>query len=195
LLVVYDGLDYFRRARLVEVVDNLIAQDRIRPVALALLQNAGEGGRVVEYGCSEPTLAFVTRCVLPLARQQIRLLDHRENPGAHAILGASMGGLMAVFTAMSLPQIFGRALSQAGAFEIWEYETLPMRMARHFPRPAIKIWMSCGQMDFLLECNRKMHSVLREKDYEVSYVESGGAHNYTTWRDSLWRGLEELFTV
>jgi enterochelin esterase family protein len=50
-------------------------------------------------------------------------------------------------------------------------------------------------MDFLLECNRKMHSVLREKDYEVSYVESGGAHNYTTWRDSLWRGLEELFTV
>jgi enterochelin esterase-like enzyme len=48
-------------------------------------------------------------------------------------------------------------------------------------------------MDFLLEGNRKMHAILRARGYEVTYVENGGAHNFTTWRDSVSRGLETLF--
>jgi enterochelin esterase-like enzyme len=53
--------------------------------------------------------------------------------------------------------------------------------------------MDCGRMDFLLDGNRKMHAILRERGYEVTYVENGGAHNFTTWRDSVSRGLETLF--
>ena len=39
LVVVYDGPDYLRRGKLATIVDNLIAQKRIRPIALALVQN------------------------------------------------------------------------------------------------------------------------------------------------------------
>ncbi len=58
LLAVYDGLDYFRRGKLTEIVDNLIAAKRIRPVAIAFLQNGGQQARMVEYGCSQTTLGF-----------------------------------------------------------------------------------------------------------------------------------------
>jgi enterochelin esterase-like enzyme len=48
-------------------------------------------------------------------------------------------------------------------------------------------------MDFLLAANRKMHSLLTERGYDVIYRENGGAHNYTTWRNSYIEGLEILF--
>lgn len=192
LLVVYDGPDYLRRGKLAAIVDNLIAARRIRPLAVAFLQNGG-AARMVEYGQAEPTLAFVMGQVLPLAFQELNLLDYEKQPGAHGVMGASMGGLMSVFTALKLPEVFGKAISQAGAFELWGHETTTMQMVRHFPKTDIKLWLDCGAMDFLLAPNRKMAALLAEKGYNFTYRENGGAHNYTTWRDSCAEGLEMLF--
>ncbi len=193
LLVVYDGLDYFRRGKLTEIVDNLIAEKRIKPLAIAFLQNGGQTARMVEYGCAEPTLGFLMTSVLPLAAKELKLLDHAQHPGAHGIMGASMGGLMSVYTALRLPDVFGQVLSQAGAFELWEHESTVMQMVRHFPKPKLKLWLDCGALDFLLEPNRVMAALLKEKGYQVTYAENGGAHNYTTWRNSCVAGLERLF--
>lgn len=192
LLAVYDGMDYFKRGRLTEIVDNLILQKRIRPIGLAFLQNAGRA-RMVEYACAETTLAFLMSSVLPLAAQELKLIDHEKQPGAHGVLGASMGGLMSVYTSLRLPQVFGQALSQAGAFELWEHETVAMQLVRHAPRPDVKLWLDCGRLDFLRETNRRMSALLTEKGYDFTYRENGGAHNYTTWRDHLAPGLEALF--
>jgi enterochelin esterase-like enzyme len=192
LLAVYDGLDYFRRGKLAEIVNNLIAAKRIRPLAIAFVQNGGKA-RTVEYGCSEVTLGFLMGQILPLASKEIKLLDFEKHPGVHGIMGASMGGLMSVYTALSLPEVFGKALSQAGAFEMWGHKPIVMQMVRHFPKPNIQIWLDCGAMDFLLEANHSMAALLKEKGYAVTYHENGGAHNYSTWRDSCVGGLEELF--
>jgi enterochelin esterase family protein len=193
LLVVYDGLDYFRRGKLTEIVDNLIAAKRIRPLAIAFLQNGGQLARTVEYGCSEPTLEFLTSQVLQLASKELKLQDFEKHPGAHGVMGASMGGLMSVYTALRLPEIFGKALSQAGAFELWERDSIVMQMVRYFSKPDVKLWLDCGVMDPLLEPNRAMSALLKEKGYNFTYFENGGAHNYTTWRDSCVGGLEMLF--
>jgi len=48
LVIVYDGPDYLHRGRLATIVDNLIAAKRIRPIAMAFLQN-GRSRRSVEY--------------------------------------------------------------------------------------------------------------------------------------------------
>jgi enterochelin esterase family protein len=192
LLVVYDGPDYFTRGKLVEIVDNLIAEGRIRPLALAMVQNGGPA-RTVEYGGSDATLAFLMGGVIPFAAERIPLLDFNQSPGCYGIMGASMGGIMAVYTALRLPQVFGHALSQAGAFHLWQTETVAVQLARHIPVQPVKLWLDCGQMDFLLDSNRAMADVLREKGYDFVYRENGGAHNYTTWRNACIEGLEWLF--
>jgi len=192
LLVVYDGMDYLRRGRLAVIADNLIAQKRIRPIAMALVQNAKQA-RMVEYGCSDIPLAFLLEIILPLAKQNLDLLDVEKHPGAYGVLGASMGGLMALYTGLRLPQVFGKVLSQSGAFELWGHETVTMNMVRHMPKPEIDIWMDVGKLEWLLPCNQVMHALLREKGYRLTYREFSGGHNYTSWRNDIWRGLELLF--
>lgn len=194
LIVVYDGPDYLRRARLVTLVENLIAQKRIRPVALAFVAHGGEA-RFIEYACSESTLIFVAAQVIPLARAHLNLLDPARHPGAYSVLGASMGGLMALYTGLRLPRIFGSVISQSGAFTVEDPGSVAWDLVRDGdPRP-IRIWMDVGRYDLpsLIPGNRRMRGLLMRKGYAVTYREYNAGHNYSAWRDEVWRGLEILF--
>lgn len=192
LIVVYDARDYIARGRITQIIDNLIAQGRIQPVALALLDNGGPA-RGIEYSCNDATIGFVTREVLPLAQEHLQLIDSARHPGAYGVLGASMGGLMALYTGLRVPSIFGYVLSQSGAFELDNTGTVTVPLVRHMPVQPLRIWMDVGKYEGLLEPNRRMYSLLQERGYDVKYREYCGGHNYPAWRDDVWRGLEALF--
>ncbi len=190
LVVVYDGPDYLKRARLNIILDNLVAAKRVRPFAMAMIQNGGKA-RSLEYNCSESTLGFIHECVIPLAQEQLRLTPAAR--GDWGVVGASMGGLMAVYTGMRYPHIFRKVLSQSGAFSTMEHESILSDLIRCAARAEIEIWMDAGLYEGLLENNRQMNALLSENDFHVKYHEYPGGHNYTSWRDDIWRGLEELF--
>jgi len=192
LLVIYDGNDYLHRGKLAVIVDNLIADKRIQPIAIAFLQN-GKRRRGVEYACSDATLAWIENNVLPLAHKHLNLLDVKEHPGAYGVLGASFGGLMSIYTGLRMPDMFGKVLSQAGVFEFEGRDFAAVDLVRHNHAREIQIWMDCGIHDFLLEDNRRMKGILTEHGYNFTYRECSGAHNYTTWRNDVWRGLELMF--
>jgi enterochelin esterase-like enzyme len=190
LLFVYDGADYLRRAKLNVIVDNLIAEKRIRPFAMALVQNGG-AARTVEYSCSESAIGLLMECVLPLAKEHLNLEPVKD--GNYGVMGASLGGSMALFTALRLPQVFRKVLSQSGAFIAPDYQFVVVDLVRNGPRPEIDIWMDAGRLEWLLEGNRQMYALLQEKKYRIKYHEFSGGHNYTAWRDDVWYGLEALY--
>lgn len=196
LLLVWDGNDYIDRGKLTQIVDNLIAQKRIRPIALAMLSNF-HPTRFLEYNQSDTTLAFFGQHVLPLAQQKLNLLDYKKHVGSWGVMGASMGGLMSLYTGMRLPHIFGRVLSQAGAY--WQRgifggeDMLIKQMIQNLPKADLKIWQDCGTFDFLLDENRSLNSLLTKKGYKVRYKEYTGGHNYTCWRNALPEALSYLF--
>ena len=192
LLVVYDGQDYLQRAKLTTLVDNLAADGRIQPLAVAFLPNAGRW-RSVEYACSDGTLLWLDQVILPLAQEKLNLIDLQAQPGAFGVLGASLGGTMALYTGLRMPDVFGKVIAQSGAFMIESRDFAVVDLIRHGQAPQVNIWMDIGQLDMLLEDNRNMHRLLQEKGYAVRYREFSGGHNYTAWRDDLWRGLEAMF--
>ena len=192
LMLVWDGGDYYRRAKLTTIVDQLIAAERIRPIALAMVENGGPA-RMMEYTCSETTLGFVRMSLLPEASNRLNLLDPLEHPGEFGVMGASLGGLMALYTGLRMAHIFGRVLAQSGAFALDGYEFITSYMVEHGPKPDLKIWMDVGQFEFLVETNRMMQAKLEEHGYELDYHEYPAGHNYTAWRDDLPGGLEYLF--
>ena len=190
LLLVYDGVDYLKRGKLNRIVDNLIAMKRIQPIAMALVQNGGRS-RSVEYLCSESVLGFLGECIFPLALKELNLLPLENH--SHGVLGASMGGLMSVFSAMRLPKVFSKVICQSGVFITPEYQFSVVDLVRYVPPVDIDIWMDAGRYEWLLENNRQMHAILTSRQYKVHYREFSGGHNYTSWCRDLPHGLECLF--
>lgn len=193
LLVVLDGKDYKKRGFIVNIVDNMIADGRIQPIALAMIDNA-KAYRMIEYNQGDSIPMLIERSVLPLAQKKLNLLDNQENKGAYGILGVSMGGLMALYTGLRLPEIFGKIISQSGAFfRFGDNPALIHLLVDTLPVAPIKIWQDCGIYDFLLDVNQDMREQLTEKSYNLTYREHSGGHNYTCWRDHLPDALESMF--
>ena len=192
LLIVYDGPDYLHRGRLTTIVENLIADKRIRPIAMAFLQN-GRARRNVEYICSDATISWLDKEVLPLARKHLRLINIRDKPGAYGVLGASAGGIAAMYTGLRMPEVFGKVLSQSGVFSLEGRDLAAVDLVHYRHAQTLKIWMDVGKLDDLLEDNHRMSRLLQGQEYDVTYREFSGGHNYTAWRDDVWRGLEALF--
>ena len=108
LLFVYDGSDYLRQGKINVIVDNLIAEKRIRPFAMALVQNGG-AARTVEYSCSESTIGLLMECILPVAKEHLNLEPIKI--GGYGVMGASLGGSMA----SSLPCVYRRSFTKSSA--------------------------------------------------------------------------------
>jgi len=100
-----------------------------------------------------------------------------------------------MYTGLRMPDVFGKVLSQAGAYTYPSRDYAVVDLARHGQAREINIWMDVGQLDFLLEDNRKFSALLQEKEYNVIYREFSGGHNYTAWRNDIWRGLEAMFPI
>ena len=192
LLLVYDGADYLKRAMLNVIVDNLIHEKRIRPLAMAFLQN-GDDRRGVEYACSDATLMTLDHSVLPFAAKKLNLIDIKKNRGAYGVLGASFSGLMSVYTGLRMPEIFGRVIAQSSVFEAEGRDFVAVDLIRAKMSREIKIWMNVGHFDWLLEDNRRIQPLLQNNGYNVTYHEAPAGHNYTFWRDELPRALEAMF--
>jgi len=193
LLIVFDGKEYLQIGKLAVIVDNLIADEHIQPIAIAFLPNAGRW-RDIEYACSDGTLLWIEEIVLPLAKEKLNLLDIKKHPGSYGVLGASLGGTMSLYTGLRMPDVFGKVISQAGAFTYPSREFSVVELVKYRQANDLQIWMDVGALDFLLEDNRQMKNLLDEQKYNVTYRECSGAHNYTSWCSDVWRGLEKLFS-
>jgi enterochelin esterase family protein len=192
LMVVYDGADYLERAKLHLIVDNLIHEKRISPIALAFLQNGGEH-RAAEYACADATLMWLDNIVLPLARKHLKLLDIKTHRGAYGVMGASFGGLMSVYTGLRMPEIFGKVICQSGVFESEGRDFAAVDLIRAGQSREIQLWMDIGRFDWLLEDNRRLQPILKENGYNVTYREFSGGHNYTCWQNEAEIALAEMF--
>ncbi len=195
LVVNYDGWQFKNLVKVFEIVDNLIAQKKIRPIALALI-DSGKKARFIEYNCGESTLELVMGLLLPLAQQHLNLIDIEKNSGAYGVLGASMGGLMALYTGMRYPQVFGHVISQSGAFRhfIHNEKLLYRHLIDTFPTPpSLKIWMDCGVTEWLIQANRDTSQLLKEKGWDVTYREFNGGHTNRMWGNMLEYALPTIF--
>jgi enterochelin esterase-like enzyme len=74
--------------------------------------------RSLEYTCNDLSLGFVLESVLPFARQNLDLIDINRHPGAFGVLGASMGGLMALYAGLRLPWNIRAGAQLIGRFQL-----------------------------------------------------------------------------
>jgi enterochelin esterase family protein len=191
------------------VLDGLIAARKLRPTIAVLVANdPRERGNEL---LGNPAFSdFLAHDLLPWVWRQYRVT---HDPSRTVIGGASAGGLAAVHAALRHPNLFGKVLSQSGAFD-WspvhrqyglgaESFTEPNGIVAQVisqPRQSIEFYLQAGVLEtdvlgsggFILEPTRQLRDVLRAKGYTVHYDQFIGGHDPIDWRGSLADGLLAL---
>ena len=195
VLYVQDGPDYLRRADAVGTAQRLILEGGVAPFIVVFIDPAE---RMKEYRASDAFADFMAKELVPYVDARYRTRAERES---RALLGASLGGVASVWTALRHPELFARVGGQSAAFQIDE-ERVVARLAalpesERAARP-LRFYFDAGLYESIYDVNRRVQVMLAAKGYPVTYRESPSGHNYTTWRErladaytALWEGSSQ----
>ena len=177
-LLLFDGHEYTTLAPAPVVLDNLLADGRIPPVAAVLPDSPETERRFRELGGDPAFLDWCCDTLLPLAGVD-------PPPERSVVAGSSMGGLAATRLASGRPELFGRALVQSGGFP-----GMPVVVPAGLP---VRFYLDVGVLEAdLLASTRELRDDLRTKGYEVAYQEYAGGHDFFWWGETLADGLVAL---
>jgi enterochelin esterase family protein len=199
LLVVFDGRLYKELLHLPEMLDYLINQGQIPPVAALLVDNMDRS----ELLCQPEFSRYMTGQVLPWLRASYPVTN---DPRLNLVIGSSYGGLAAAFLGFQYPEVWGTVLSQTGWFR-WHPEEDPEHhwLTGHFsraPRLPLRFWLQVGKLEVaqMLDggpsqqaANQYFRDALLGKDYPVSYYEYSGGHDMSSLEYPLAKALREIF--
>ncbi len=119
VIFVTDGGEYLSLGLMHNVLDNLIAEKRIRPIVAVFIDprtdigNSGTSRRMTDYAMSDTFVTFLINDVRSRLLKEYRLTS---DPGETAIMGASLGGLIATYAAYSRPEVFGLCAAQSPSY-------------------------------------------------------------------------------
>jgi enterochelin esterase-like enzyme len=194
-----------------ETADRLIREDAVRPMIIVGLDNAGKD-RLREYmphrsmhpvalrvqGRRYPD--FLTKEVMPFVEKTYRVATSPENTG---LGGSSLGALIALYTAMARPGVFGRLLLESPS--LWASNRQAIKDSR-----AIRIWperiyLAAGTAEAgsaerdrtVVDDVRELAAILRravlsEKRLRL-VIKDGAGHNESAWAERFPEALRFLF--
>jgi len=126
--------------------------------------------------------------------------DHR------AITGLSMGGHGALFIGLRHAAVFGAAGSMSGGVDLKEsgnkydiskrigdtlthakewHDLTVINLVENYTNTSLKIIFDCGNKDFFVDGNRRLHQKMLQLKIPHDYTERPGEHNWDYWRNSI----------
>ena len=182
VLYLQDGTDYIMRGHAVQIANNLIARAKVKPFIIVFVDPAD---RIKEYWANDAFSDFVATELVPFVDARFRTRADRDK---RALLGASLGGVISVWTALRHPELFARVGGQSSAFWIDNERVVTALAALDAAaqqKHPMRFYFDVGRLEPILDVNRRVRALLTEKGYAVVYRESEAGHNFTTWRDGL----------
>lgn len=175
-----DGAGYISQGRVPRVLGELIKSERIEPV-IAIFVDARDpdsprvNRRNEQFFCNEDYLDFFATELIPAVERKYPVAREREK---RTILGLSFGGLNAAcFGLMGADTFSGVAMHSPANHPVpgllSAYEQLPTQ--------PVKIFLSTGTPNDNTRSNREFRDVLKEKGYELKYIESRRGHDWSNW--------------
>ena len=207
LLILFDAWSYRAIIPMPTILDNLVADGDIPPLAAVLVDHPSFDERMRELSFEEPGPAFETAVadeVMPWIGERYRVASDARRV---IIGGASNGADAAARIAVAHPELFGNVLSQSGTYgRSPSGDTEPEWLARwiaELPRLPIRFHLEAGTMESdpgrsgvsILQSNRHLRTVLRARDYDVHLVEFSGGHQMLCWQGTIRDALMWLMSA
>ncbi len=190
-LYVLDGGDYLSLGMMATALDNLIAGRRIRPIIVVFVEprtdvtRPGTNKRTADYTMSDLFVTSLTHELRQMIERKFRVKSEGKD---RAIMGASLGGLLATYAAYKHPRLFSLCAAQSPSY--WWRNRSVIRMIARGPLRPVKFYLDTGTVQDSLDTARAMRDVLERKGYRYTYSEYQEGHNWGNWRARIPSILE-----
>jgi enterochelin esterase-like enzyme len=166
------------------IMDNLIAESKIKPFIIVMtygMTNEVKMGGLREFKVDAFQAVLVDE-LIPYVDANFRTLANQPN---RAMAGLSMGGMETKMITMNKPEVFSHyALLSGGTYKPEDIKD----------KSKVKlIFLSCGSKE-RPDGVKTATVALKEAGFNaVSYISEGTAHEFQTWRRSLYELAPLLF--
>ena len=185
----------------------------VSSLGLAVVMPAVARSYYTDMHCGQKYWTFVSEELPALAESFFPISSKKEDTFA---AGLSMGGYGAFKLALARPEKFAAAASLSGALDPQQLATyIPDRSVENFsifgdksiygtnndlyhlsrelaksnaPKP--RLFECCGTEDFLYQDNLKFRDHLTSLNYDLTYEEGPGTHEWGYWDTNIQRALQ-----
>jgi enterochelin esterase family protein len=185
------------------ILDNLIAQNKIKPMIVVMplgygtmdmithAWDAWSHQELVDRNFSLYTQILLTE-VKPQAEKLYNISKDRKD---HAIAGLSMGGGESLRTGLNHLDDFAWIGAFSSAVPDKDYDKVFPNLASEVQKKdRLKLlWVACGTDDHLITSNRAFIAWLKQQQIPVTVIETPGRHTWMVWRDNLIHFTPLLF--
>ncbi len=181
VLFVTDGQSYIKNGKLHRQLNKLMKAGRIDPVVTVFIDardpdDLKNNRRNSQFMCNRKYLEFFRRELIPEIERQFPV---GIEAASRTILGVSFGGLNAAcFGLMGSDLFSGVAMHSPATHPVASL----MPGYEKVDKLPLKIFLSTGSPYDNSARNRKFRSILKDKGYELKYIEVEAGHDWDNWR-------------
>lgn len=179
-----DGQYYLTLGRMPQVLNKLIGNGSIKPVIAVFVDSRDpdkleSNRRNTQFFCNPDYLKFYVDELIPAVEKNYAVVKSREG---RTVMGVSFGGTNAACFGLMGYEAFSGIAMQSPA-----NHPLPNLLPAYEKLPALplKIFLSTGKPDDNTRANRKFRDVLKDKGYNMKYIEVRRGHNWKNWRSLI----------
>ena len=192
--------------RVAEIMDNLIAQGKAKPMIVVMTNGCTKHVSAPGYshegmwrpymsGSMDGSFEAMFPSIVEWVDSHYRT---KEKRAYRAIAGLSMGGFHSMQISKEYPTMFDYVgLYSAAIFRgkegIETYANLEAKLEHQFSEGMKLYWIAIGKDDFLYDENVRYRELLDSKGYPYIYRESEGGHIWRNWRIYLGEYAQLLF--
>ena len=181
VLFITDGPGYIHRGSVPKVLDGLIDSAMMKPIIAVFVDSRDPDDleinrRNQEFFCNVDYLGFYTNELIPAIEHAYPVRQGRE---ARTILGASFGGLNAAcFGLLGFKTFSGIGMHSPANHPV--KNLLPAY--EQAPKLPLRIFLSTGSPNDNAAANRKFRRLLKEKGYDMKFIQKTAGHNWDNWK-------------
>ncbi len=194
-IYVADGPAYVKQGRMVRVLDQLIAEGKMKPIVAVFVDqrdpdNLRYDRRNEELICNERYIAFIVSELVKTIEANYSVSKKRED---RVVQGVSFGGFYAACVGLMASNHF-YGLSMHSPANSRFMGIIREEYARYEAFP-VKIFMSVGNDNDNRRAVRRFKKLLEDKNYDLTFIQNNKDHEWTNWRPLMDDALLTFFAV
>ena len=180
VLFLTDGHNYIRRGLMPSILDDLISSGKIEPVIAVFVDprdpdNLESNRRRTQFLCNVDYLEFYIDELIPAVEEDFPVKSDRDG---RTIMGLSFGGTNAAcFGVLGYGSFSGIAMQSPANHPV--PNLLPVY--KEIPMLPLRVFLSTGTPDDNTQANRRFRTLLKDKVYDMEYIEVREGHNWENW--------------